>query len=60
MDYKKVNGSNTGSVELINTTIGPRYLAVTAVYSKTFKTYRHAHNFMLRNGYIQQQLKTND
>lgn len=51
MNYKKVNGSNTGSVELINTTIGPRYLAVTACQSGTYKTLKGAHSFMVKNGY---------
>ncbi|HMM02035.1 MULTISPECIES: hypothetical protein [unclassified Dysgonomonas] len=47
--YKK--GSLEGKIGLINTTVGPKYLAVGAVKSRTFKTFAGAEKFMLNMGY---------
>ena len=44
-------GNNDGYVELINTTVGKRHLAVTAVKSRLFKTLKGAERFMNAEGY---------
>lgn len=44
-------GSLEGKIDLINTTVGPKYLAVGALKSKTFKTLTGAEKFMLNMGY---------
>lgn len=52
INYKLNGASSIGTISLINTTAGQRFLAVTNAASKTFKSFKSAHNFMQNKGYI--------
>ena len=48
-NYKR--GSNKSAITMINTTVGKRYLAVTATKSNTYKTLKGAKSFMSKSNY---------